>query len=179
MAQKVKESVYNAGTCMLSHFSHVWLFVIPWTVAHQAPLSMEFSRQEYWSGLPFPSPGDLPDPDGTRVSCIAGGFFTTWATTEARYAGDLGSVPGSGRSPGEGNGSPLQYSCLENSMDRGAWWATVHGVSKNQTRLSHSHFHCLKYKSSWITECRDQDRMGWGSLSEEMMFKWNWKLRRN
>ena len=42
--------------------SCVWLFVTPWTVAHQAPLSMEFSRQEYWSGLPFASPGDLPDP---------------------------------------------------------------------------------------------------------------------
>ena len=42
--------------------SSVWLFVTPWTVAHQAPLSMGFSRQEYWSGLPFPSPGDLPNP---------------------------------------------------------------------------------------------------------------------
>ena len=42
--------------------SHVWFFVTPWTVAHQAPLSMEYSRQEYWSGLPFPSPGDLPHP---------------------------------------------------------------------------------------------------------------------
>ena len=42
--------------------SHVRLFVIPWTIAHQAPLSMEFSRQEYWSGLPFPSAGDLPEP---------------------------------------------------------------------------------------------------------------------
>ena len=51
-------------------------------------------------------------------------------------AGDLGSIPGSGRSPGEGNGKPLQYSCLKNSMDRGAWWATVHGVVKSQTRLS-------------------------------------------
>ena len=48
-------------------------------------------------------------------------------------AGDLGSIPGSGRSPGEGNGSPLQYSCLENSMDRGPWWATVHGIEKSQT----------------------------------------------
>ena len=47
-------------------------------------------------------------------------------------AGDLGSIPGSGRSPGEGNGNPLQYSCLENSMDRGAWQATVHGVPKSQ-----------------------------------------------
>ena len=51
-------------------------------------------------------------------------------------AGDLGSIPGSGRSPGEGNGSPLQYSCLENSMDRGAWWTTVHEVTMSQTRLS-------------------------------------------
>ena len=48
-------------------------------------------------------------------------------------AGDLGSIPGSGQSPGEGNGNPLQYSCLENCMDRGAWWATVHGVTKSQT----------------------------------------------
>ena len=47
--------------------------------------------------------------------------------------GDLGSIPGSGRSPGEGNGNPLQYSCLENPMDRGAWWATVHGVPKSRT----------------------------------------------
>ena len=47
--------------------------------------------------------------------------------------GDLGLIPGSGRSPGEGNGNPLQYSCLENSMDRGAWWATVHEVTKSQT----------------------------------------------
>ena len=47
--------------------------------------------------------------------------------------GDLGSIPGSGRSPGEGNGNPLQYSYLENPMDRGAWWATVHGVAKSGT----------------------------------------------
>ena len=51
-------------------------------------------------------------------------------------AGDVGLIPGLHRSPGEGNGYPLQYSCLENSMDRGAWWATVHGVTKSHTRLS-------------------------------------------
>ena len=51
----------------------------------------------------------------------------------AYNVGDPGSIPGSGRSPGEGNGNPLQYSCLENSMDREAWWATVHGVTKSQT----------------------------------------------
>ena len=50
-------------------------------------------------------------------------------------AGDPGSIPGLGRSPGEENGHPLQYSCLENLMDRGAWWATVHGVTKSQTGL--------------------------------------------
>ena len=63
-------------------------------------------------------------------------------------AGDPGSMPGSGRSPGEGNGNPLQYSGLENSMDRGAWQATVHGVAKSQTRQSDFtftfHFHALE-----------------------------------
>ena len=51
-------------------------------------------------------------------------------------AGDLGSTPGSGRSTGESNGNPLEYSCLENPMDGGAFWATVHGVAKSQTQLS-------------------------------------------
>ena len=51
-------------------------------------------------------------------------------------AGDKDSVPGSGRCPGEGHGNPLQYSCLQNPMDRGSWQATVHGVSKNRPRLS-------------------------------------------
>ena len=51
-------------------------------------------------------------------------------------AGDPGSIPGLGRSPGEGNGNPLQYSCLENSMDGGARWATVDGVTKSQTQLT-------------------------------------------
>ena len=51
-------------------------------------------------------------------------------------AGDESSIPGSGRSPGERNGNPLQYSCLDNPMDRGAWQATVHGVAKSWTQLS-------------------------------------------
>ena len=51
-------------------------------------------------------------------------------------AGDPGSIPGLGRSPGEGNGNPLQDSCLENPMDGGAWWATVHGITKSRTKLS-------------------------------------------
>ena len=64
--------------CVLSH---VWPFVTTWTVACQAPLSMELSRQEYWSGLPFPTPGDLPDPGIEPVSLVspalAAGFFTS------------------------------------------------------------------------------------------------------
>ena len=51
-------------------------------------------------------------------------------------ARNMGLILGSGKSPGEGSGNPLQYSCLENSMYRGTWWATVHGVSKSRTRLS-------------------------------------------
>ena len=57
--------------------------------------------------------------------------------------GDLGSIPGLGRSPGEGNGYPFQYSCLENSMDRGAWRATIHGVTKSWTPLSNEHFQLI------------------------------------
>ena len=56
-------------------------------------------------------------------------------------AGDLGSTPGSGRSPGGGRGNPLQCSCLENPVDRGAWQATVHGVTQSQTRLTDRHTH--------------------------------------
>ena len=58
--EKRKQSV---SEYKVKSFSHVWLFVTPWIVAYQAPLSMEFSRQKYWSGLPFPSPGDLPNPE--------------------------------------------------------------------------------------------------------------------
>ena len=57
-------------------------------------------------------------------------------TESACSAGDVGSIPGLGSSPGEGNGNPLQYSCLENSMDREVWRATIHGVGKSWTRLS-------------------------------------------
>ena len=56
--------------------------------------------------------------------------------TNTEDTGDVGLVPGSGRSPGVGNGNPLQYSCLKNSMGRGAWWAAVHGVAESWTRLS-------------------------------------------
>ena len=73
--------------CMVSRFSRVQLFVTLWAAALQAPLSMGFSRQAYWSGLPFPSPGDLPDP-GTKPTsfmspALAGGFFSTSVIWEA------------------------------------------------------------------------------------------------
>ena len=71
----------------------------------------------------------------------------------ARNARGLGSIPGSGRSTGEGNGNPLQYSCLENPMDGGTWWAIVHGVAKSRTRLSDFtftffHFHTPTIKKN-------------------------------
>ena len=68
------------------------------------------------------------------LNCLAPGGSEVKAS--ASNAGDSGSIPGLGRSPGKGNGNPLQYSCLENPTDGGAWWATVHGVAKSRTRLS-------------------------------------------
>ena len=120
--------------CVPSCFSHVWLLAVPWTVACQAPQFMGFSRQEYWNGLPCPSPGDLSDPGIEPLSlaspALAGGFFTTSTTC------------------GEGNGTPFQYSCLENPMDGGAWRAAVHGVAEGRTWLINFtftfHFHALE-----------------------------------
>ena len=75
--------------CVLSRFCCVWLCATLCTIANQAPLSMGFFRQEYWSGLPCPSPGDLPNPRMEPISlmspALAGGFFTTSATWDALY----------------------------------------------------------------------------------------------
>ena len=74
-----QEVLWDECVCMLSHISQVWLFATLWTMAHQAPSSMGFSRQEYWSGLPCPPPGDLPDPGIEPISlCLLhwqAGFF--------------------------------------------------------------------------------------------------------
>ena len=68
----------------VNSLSHVWLFVTPSTVACQALLSTEFPRQEYRSGLPFPSTEDLPDPGTEPVYCLADGYFTVWPTREVQ-----------------------------------------------------------------------------------------------
>ena len=109
-----------------------------------------FSRQEYWSGLPCVSPADLPDPgmeprspalqaESLQSKPPGKPIFIANLSSNGKEsacnAGDLGSITGSGRSAGEGNGQPLQYSFLENSMDREAWLATVHGVTKSQTQI--------------------------------------------
>ena len=141
--------------------SGVPLFVIPRTVTPQVPLS-EFCRQEYWSGLPHPSPGDLPnsgiEPRSPTLQAGSlpseppgkpGSFQTSWlwfwylipifwgfpggsdCKDSTWNAGGPGSIPGSGRSLGERHGNPLQYSYLDNPMDRGVWGATVDGVVKS------------------------------------------------
>ena len=152
-------------------------FATPWTVARQAPLSMEFPRQEYWSGLPFPSPGDLPKsgvkPGSPALQAEPPGKPNKASITlqSWRHFMVIKKMPPRGfpggpvakmlcsqcRGPefdpwssncGKGNGTPLRYSCLENPMDGGAWWAAVHGVVKSWTRLSDFtfsfHFHALE-----------------------------------
>ena len=84
------ENIYVGTVRVFSCFSSVWLFVTPWTVTYQAPLSMGFSRQEHWHELLCPPPGDLPDPEielaSACVSCIAGWFPTHWTIWEAPRA---------------------------------------------------------------------------------------------
>ena len=118
----------------------------------------KFSRQEYWSGLPFPTPGDFSNlesnsrllnwqMDSLPMSYLGSpfsmyyihqlGFPDGLASIESPCnVGDLGLIPGLGRFPGKANGYPLQYSCLENSID-----CIVHGVAKSLTRLSSFHLY--------------------------------------
>ena len=102
-------------------------------------------------GCPFLLWGDLPDPGiepgspalqanslltEPPVSCFLGFAGGSHGKESAHFVGDPDSIPGLERSPGEGNDNPLQYFCLENSMNRGAWWATVHGVATSWTQLT-------------------------------------------
>ena len=79
--------------------------------------------------------------------------------------GDMGSIPGPGRSPGKRNGYPLQYSCLENPMDRGTWQAAVHGVTKSQTQLSNQ----TVTTTTGHSANRQQTKVRLGSLDSELM----------
>ena len=87
-SQRVDMTEASERACTKS-LNHVQIFATPWTVAHQAPLSTGFSRQEYWSGLPCPPPGDLPDPgteqEASCTFCIAGEFFTTEPLWEPQW----------------------------------------------------------------------------------------------
>ena len=84
----------------------------------------------------FLSQEDLLEKDKLSTPVFLGFPGGSPVKESACNVGDLGLIPGLERSPGEGNGYPLQYSRMENSMDRGTWWATVHGVARSQTQLS-------------------------------------------
>ena len=92
-----------------------------------------------WVAIPLSRRSSWPR-DHTQVSHIAGRFFIVPSNSDGKEstcnAGDLGLIPRLGKSLGEGKGYPLQYSDLEDCMDRGTWWTTVHGVAKSQTQLS-------------------------------------------
>ena len=102
-------------------------------------LVTSYDSRWYWS-LGDPVPPCETDPDQGFIlfhQCKSHQGFPGGSEVKASAcnAGDLGSIPRSGRSPGGGNGNPLQYSCLENPRDGGAWWAIVHGVVKSRTQL--------------------------------------------
>ena len=123
--------------CLLSCFNRVWICVTLWSVAHQVPLSMGFSRQEYWSGLPCPPPGDLPDP-GIMSPALAAGFFTTTAT----WVSENHSVMSNTLWP-HGLYSPPRSSIHETLPARILEWVAVpfsRGSSqpRDQTQVSHS-----------------------------------------
>ena len=89
-----------------------------------------------------------------------GGGMVKYPTANAGDARDAGSIPGLGRSPGGGHGNPLQYSCLENPMDRGASWARVHRVARSWTRLKHLSPHAWKWKRGiWMLKSLSWDLM--------------------
>ena len=94
-------------------------------------------------------------PGGSEVKASAGNV------------GDPGSIPGSGRSPGEGNGNLFQYSCLEDPMDRGAWWTTVHGVPKSRTGLSD--FTSLKIYTIRISEIEILEKLNFLQTCPEVL----------
>ena len=119
------------------------LLATTWTATYQAPPSMGFSRQEYWSGVPLPSPHPDKSDLLTKTALVTysdkqQSLSLLYVTRESLVAQLVKNLPALqetwvqsllGRYPGEENGNPLQYSCLENPRDRGAWWAAVYGVT--------------------------------------------------
>ena len=114
-----------------------WCPVLPGGERERVSLLPLFCSTQTLSGLGHASP-----PHTGKKNLLSVSQVVKNPLAKVGDARDVGAIPGSGRSPGVGNGNPLQDSCLENSMDRGAWWATVHGVTKSQTRMSswaHTH----------------------------------------
>ena len=102
--------------------------------SHRNEKPLHHNEEQPWPVLSRESPGAATNIQSSqKINLLA---VAQTVKHLAYNAGDLGLIPGSGRSSGEGNGNPLQHSCLENPMDRGAWWATVHGVAKHRTQLS-------------------------------------------
>ena len=113
----------------------------PCTAARQAPLFMGSSRQEYWSVLPCPPPGDLPNTGiKPRSPAVWAGSLPAEPPEKPLQTQETQETQVRSLGPedplGEGNGNPFWYSCLENPMNRGAWRAAVHGVKKSQKGLS-------------------------------------------
>ena len=108
----------------------------------------------------------LADNSATKITWIywpLEAFLVAQMAESACNVGDPGSIPGSGRSPGGGHGNPLQYSCLQNPMGRGAWRATVHGIAQSWTWLSDQHTHvdlkysCVCISRSVMSDCDPMD----------------------
>ena len=117
---------------MLSHFSHVPLFVTPWTIAHQCneENKIRWLYSQWWGTEDILAQVSR----ASQVVLVVKNHLPMQQTLK-----DVGLIPGSGRSPGEGNGNPLQYSYLENPKDRGVWQVTIHRVTKSRTLLERQH----------------------------------------
>ena len=125
----------TTGSCACTHVpththTHIFKFWTLWVCECVWEREQESSRAYHLLGFP----------SGTVVKNLP---------ANAGDSRDTGLIPGSGRSPGGGHGNPLQYSCLENSMDRGAWWAAVHGIAKSRTWLSM--YTLMKITASWAS----------------------------
>ena len=151
---------------LLSRFSRVWLCATPWTAAHQAPPSMGFSRQEYWSGVPLPSPGKRWALCFQVAPCLNMGITFSFVEKTASFGCKIVIIPNDfhkepaylcrrrkrcgfdswvGKIPWRRAWQPTGVFLLESPMDGEAWQATVHRVAQSQTRLKRvsTHTHAL------------------------------------